>query len=67
MVILSAAGRRQLAAAKPAWQQAQDQLRAGMTAHDWDAIATAVRAAARSANAARSLDKRKRRPEGNRT
>ena len=56
LVALSSAGRRQLAAARPAWRAAQDQLRAGMTAREWDAIATAVRAATRAANAARSTD-----------
>src|SRR5258708_23567567 len=45
MVALSPAGRRQLAAARPAWREAQNQLRAGMTAKEWDAIATAGRAA----------------------
>jgi DNA-binding MarR family transcriptional regulator len=67
MVALSPAGRRQLTAARPAWQDAQDQLRAEMTSNEWDAIATAVRAATRSANAARRQDNRERRPEGNRT
>jgi DNA-binding MarR family transcriptional regulator len=67
MVTLSPAGRRQLAAARPAWQAAQDQLRAGMTAKEWDAIKTTVRAATRSANAARSAASLKPRSEGKRT
>jgi DNA-binding MarR family transcriptional regulator len=35
---LTAAGRRRLAAARPEWRKAQQQLRAGMTAEQWDAM-----------------------------
>lgn len=35
---LSAAGRKSLAAAKPAWKRAQQQLRSAMTSHEWDAM-----------------------------
>jgi DNA-binding MarR family transcriptional regulator len=34
--ILTAAGRKQLAAAKPQWKKAQNLLRAGMSAKQWD-------------------------------
>jgi DNA-binding MarR family transcriptional regulator len=40
---LTAAGRRQLAAAKPKWKKAQDQLRSGMTGAQWDAMFRAFR------------------------
>jgi DNA-binding MarR family transcriptional regulator len=35
---LTAAGRKRLAAAKPEWKKAQDQLRSGMTAEQWTAM-----------------------------
>jgi DNA-binding MarR family transcriptional regulator len=35
---LTAAGRKQLAAAKPEWKKAQEQLRAGMTTEQWDTM-----------------------------
>jgi DNA-binding MarR family transcriptional regulator len=35
---LTAAGRKRLAAARPEWKKAQDQLRSGMTAEQWDAM-----------------------------
>ena len=34
--VLTAAGRKQLEAAKPHWKKAQNQLRAGMSAEQWD-------------------------------
>jgi DNA-binding MarR family transcriptional regulator len=43
-LVLTPAGRKRLAAAKPAWKKAQDQLRSGMTARQWDAMFRAFRA-----------------------
>jgi DNA-binding MarR family transcriptional regulator len=42
-LVLTAVGRKRLAAAKPAWKKAQDQLRSGMTARQWDAMFRAFR------------------------
>jgi DNA-binding MarR family transcriptional regulator len=50
---LTAAGRTQLAAALPAWKKAQAELRAGMSAKEWDAMFRAFRTVARAALAAR--------------
>jgi DNA-binding MarR family transcriptional regulator len=53
-VALTAAGRRQLATARPAWRRAQQHLQAGMNEHQWDmmwkvfvALTRAARVAAR--------------------
>jgi len=35
---LTSAGRKRLAAAKPEWKKAQDQLRTGMTAEQWEGM-----------------------------
>jgi DNA-binding MarR family transcriptional regulator len=51
-VRLTRAGRRQLAAARPAWKQAQAQMRAALSEHDWDTtlrVLNAITAAARRA------------------
>ena len=42
-LVLTAAGRKRLAAAKPVWKKAQNQLRSGMTAGQWDAMFRAFR------------------------
>ena len=42
-LVLTAAGRKRLAAAKPVWKKAQAQLRSGMTAAQWDAMFRAFR------------------------
>jgi DNA-binding MarR family transcriptional regulator len=42
--VLTAEGRKRLAAAKPVWKKAQAQLRSGMTAAQWDAMFRAFRA-----------------------
>ncbi|MBI3400829.1 MAG: winged helix-turn-helix transcriptional regulator [Acidobacteria bacterium] len=36
--VLTAAGEKRLAAAKPAWRRAQEHLRTSMTAKEWDAM-----------------------------
>jgi DNA-binding MarR family transcriptional regulator len=46
---LTASGRRQLAAALPAWTAAQAQLRSAMTAKEWDAMFRAFRSVTRAA------------------
>jgi len=51
-VTLTPGGRRRLAEARPAWRQAQEQLKSSMTADEWNAmlkVFTAVTRAARSA------------------
>jgi DNA-binding MarR family transcriptional regulator len=50
---LTASGRRQLAAALPAWKKAQAELRGGMTAKEWEAMFRAFRAVTRAAAGAR--------------
>uniref|UniRef100_Q029B3 Transcriptional regulator, MarR family n=1 Tax=Solibacter usitatus (strain Ellin6076) TaxID=234267 RepID=Q029B3_SOLUE len=40
---LTGDGRKRLAAAKPEWKKAQDQLRAGMTTEQWEAMFQAFR------------------------
>jgi DNA-binding MarR family transcriptional regulator len=50
---LTPAGRRQLAAALPEWKKAQQELRAGMTAKEWDAMFRAFRSVTRAAADAR--------------
>lgn len=47
---LTAAGRDRLAAAKPQWKQAQDQLRAGMSPEQWDDMFRVLRMVAQAAN-----------------
>jgi DNA-binding MarR family transcriptional regulator len=42
-LVLTAAGRKRLAAAKPVWKKAQNQLRSGMAAAQWDAMFRAFR------------------------
>ena len=55
--VLTADGRKRLAAAKPKWKKAQDHLRSGMTSEQWDTMFDAFRAVARAARTAhRSLD-----------
>jgi DNA-binding MarR family transcriptional regulator len=49
VLALTASGRRQLAAALPAWKSAQQELRAGMTAKEWEAMFRAFRAVTRAA------------------
>jgi DNA-binding MarR family transcriptional regulator len=46
---LTASGRHQLAAALPEWRKAQQELRAGMTAKEWDAMFRAFRLVTRAA------------------
>ena len=46
---LTATGSRRLAAAKPEWKKAQDQLRSGMTAGQWDNLFRAFRTVTRAA------------------
>jgi DNA-binding MarR family transcriptional regulator len=56
-VALTADGRRQLAAAKPAWRKAQSQLRSALSEHDWDSmlrVLDSVTDAARRARRPRS-------------
>ena len=54
---ITAAGHARLAAARPEWKKAQEQLRAGMTAIQWHAMFDAFRIAARAAQGARRLEK----------
>jgi DNA-binding MarR family transcriptional regulator len=54
---ITAAGHARLAAARPEWKKAQEQLRAGMTANQWNAMFDAFRIAARAAQAAQRLKK----------
>ncbi|MEO7135642.1 MAG: MarR family winged helix-turn-helix transcriptional regulator, partial [Vicinamibacterales bacterium] len=51
--VLSAAGKKQLTAAQPAWQRAQDQLRASMTAKEWNAMWKVFRRLTEAARVAR--------------
>ena len=46
---LTAEGRRRLAAAKPEWRRAQDQLRSEMTSREWKAMFAAFTAASAAA------------------
>jgi DNA-binding MarR family transcriptional regulator len=52
-VTLTAAGRRRLAAARPAWRQAQNALRSAMQGADWNTAMTALNAMTRAARRAR--------------
>jgi DNA-binding MarR family transcriptional regulator len=56
LVTLTSSGRRQLAAAQPAWRNAQRQLRSSMTAKEWDAIWTTFHTVALAAQTARRGD-----------
>ena len=58
-VRLTPAGRRRLAAARPAWQQAQDQLRSSMRGVDWSSMMTVVDSVTQAARRARRGDHRK--------
>jgi len=49
--VLTAAGREQLAIAKPKWKEAQNQLRSGMTDEQWDAMFRTFRAVTQTAQA----------------
>lgn len=51
--VLSASGEKRLAAAKPAWRRAQDELRASMTAKEWDAMWKAFHVVTEAAHTAR--------------
>lgn len=46
---LTPKGRKRIAQAKPAWKKAQNQLQAGMTAAEWDAMFTTFRTVTRAA------------------
>ena len=50
--VLSAAGKKHLAKAKPAWRRAQEQLRSSMTAKQWDAMWKAFRVVTEAAQKA---------------
>src|SRR6266850_2271542 len=50
---LTAAGRRRLAAARPAWREAQTQLKSAMTEADWAAMWKALRVITAAAQVAR--------------
>lgn len=52
-VALTAAGRRRLAAARPAWAEAQKKLRSAMSGGEWDAMWAAFRVVTRAARDAR--------------
>ena len=54
---ITAAGHARLAAARPEWKKAQDHLRAGMTAKQWNAMFETFRIAARAAQAAQLVKK----------
>jgi DNA-binding MarR family transcriptional regulator len=52
-ITLSAAGRRRLEAARPAWRRAQAQLRASMTAGEWNTMWKAFHIVTHAAQSAR--------------
>ena len=56
---LTDAGRKRLAAARPKWKKAQDELRSGMTPRQWNAMFDAFRAVAHAAHTAKSSAHRK--------
>jgi DNA-binding MarR family transcriptional regulator len=56
-IALTPNGRRRLAAARPAWRQAQEQLRAAMNESDWDAMWGVLTALTRAARVARRGDR----------
>jgi DNA-binding MarR family transcriptional regulator len=51
--VLSAAGEKRLAAAKPAWRRAQNELRASMTVSEWNAMWKAFHVVTEAASGAR--------------
>ena len=51
--VLTAAGERRLAAARPAWRRAQEHLRSSMTEKEWDAMWKAFRTLTTAAHTAR--------------
>ena len=55
--ILTDAGRQRLAAARPHWKKAQNQLRAGMTADQWDAMFRMFRVVTDAAQKLRNVEK----------
>jgi DNA-binding MarR family transcriptional regulator len=66
---ITAAGHARLAAARPEWKKAQEQLRAGMTAKQWTAMFDAFRTAGRAAQGAQRFKKAngERKNDGTRT
>ena len=58
-VRLTPAGRRRLAAARPAWQQAQDQLQSSMRGVDWTSMMTVLDSVTHAARRARRGNNRK--------
>jgi DNA-binding MarR family transcriptional regulator len=50
---LTDTGRKRLAAARPEWKKAQDELRSAMTARQWNAMFDAFRAVAHAAHTAK--------------
>jgi DNA-binding MarR family transcriptional regulator len=50
--VLTTAGERRLAAARPAWRRAQEHLRASMTEQEWDAVWKAFRTLTTAAHTA---------------
>ena len=57
-VTLTPAGQRRLDAARPAWRQAQDRLRAAMSADEWAAMVKVCHALTRAARVAQRGDGR---------
>jgi DNA-binding MarR family transcriptional regulator len=51
--VLTPAGQKRLAAARPAWRRAQEHLRSSMTAKEWDAMWTLLNAMTAAAQTAR--------------
>ena len=56
--ILTTAGRQRLAAAKPQWKKAQNQLRAGMTAQQWDDMFRMFRIVTQAAQTLQEVDQK---------
>jgi DNA-binding MarR family transcriptional regulator len=59
LVALTPGGRRRLAAARPAWRNAQRQLRSSVTAKEWDAIRAAFHSVTLAAQNARRVNAQK--------
>jgi DNA-binding MarR family transcriptional regulator len=55
---LTAAGRKRLAVAMPVWKKAQNQLRSGMAAEQWDAMFGVFRTVVQAAQALQNVDQR---------
>jgi DNA-binding MarR family transcriptional regulator len=55
---LTAAGRERLAVAKPEWKKAQNQLRSGMSAEQWDAMFRAFRTVVQAAQTLQNVDQK---------